>query len=136
VVGITYIQRSIVCKERWIVTLSANTRPTNWAKTVRNRVRSKAVPSHIVLARVPLDLCLEWVDHELAVDVADAAVTLGHWHLVERWAEFDGEAYVAAVTAAFVGLGAGDGFACCWGDGCLSRHDDGDCWCLRGQFVS
>ncbi len=94
---------------------------------MRDSVWSEVVRRHLVLSGVPLDLRLERVNHELAVDVADAAAALGRGHLVERRGELDGEADLAAVAAAFVGLGPRDGFARCWGYGCLGRHDGDDC---------
>lgn len=89
---------------------------------MRDSVGSEAVWRHGVLSRVPLDLRLERVDHELAVDVANAASALGDGHLVEGRAEFDSVTDGAAVAAALVVLGAGNGFACCGRDGCFGGH--------------
>lgn len=78
----------------------------------------------------------------MPVDVADAAGALCYGHLVEGWAEFDGVADVSAVAAAFVGLGAWDGFACCWGEGGVGGHGGGGVdrsssglWCRRFSCV-
>lgn len=54
--GSTYIQRPVICKERRIVALPANTRAANRAKRVRDPVRSEVIGRHLVLAGVPLDL--------------------------------------------------------------------------------
>lgn len=80
---------------------------------MRHFLGRKAVARHVVFARVPGDVAFERVDHELAVDAADAAVAGCDGCRGYGWGEFDCVLDPATMASSFIesglGLAAGRG---------------------------
>ena len=79
----------MVREEFRIRRLSANAGAADRAEGVGDAFWAEGVGRHVVAAGVPGDVGFEWVDHQVAVDVADGAVAGCHGAVFYGWGGFD-----------------------------------------------
>lgn len=119
----TYVKCSVVSEETWIGTFATDTGSAVWTERMLYLFWTEGVPCHAILSRVPRYLRLQWVDHELAVDMADGTVASSDRHFGKWWGELDCEGDFATMATTLVILGFGEAFPSDWRDGWF-RHDE------------